>query len=38
MKMRHTGEAVSLLEVAAVIQEMFPDHAAGLALCPAVAQ
>lgn len=36
MDMRHTGEAVSLLEVAAVIQDMFPDHATGLALCPAV--
>jgi hypothetical protein len=36
MEMRHTGEAVSLLEVAAVIQDVFPDHAAELALCPGV--
>jgi len=31
MEMRHTAEAVSLLEVAAVIQDMFPNHAAELA-------
>ena len=32
--MHHTGEAVSLLEVAAVIQDMFPDR--GIDLCPGV--